>query len=232
MACRIRIGERECAHQGERREAILRREARGERREGKSTREGDSHNPSRNELEAPVGQQSGVWARLAVRLGARRFTLSPLASGLLPRRSALARRDPLPSCLSPLASRRVKSANAGFTLIELIVVFAILALLISVAAPRYFSHIERAKEATLKQDLSVMRDAIDKFYGDKGRYPETLEELAKERYIRDVPTDPFTDSASSWVVLPPADAKEKGQVYDVKSGADGKSSDGKAYSEW
>ena len=131
-----------------------------------------------------------------------------------------------------IAYRAMKPAPAGFTLIELIVVFAILGLLISVAVPRYFSHIERAKEATLKQDLSVMRDAIDKFYADKGRYPDTLEELAKERYIRDVPTDPFTDSASSWIVLPPADAKEKGQVYDVKSGADGRSSDGKAYSEW
>ena len=106
------------------------------------------------------------------------------------------------------------------------------ALLITIAVPRYFSHIERAKEATLKQDLSVMRDAIDKFYGDKGRYPETLEELTKERYIREVPIDPFTESATSWTILPPADAKEKGQVYDVKSGADGKSSDGKAYSEW
>jgi len=81
----------------------------------------------------------------------------------------------------PLASRQMKPATAGFTLIELIVVFAILALLISIAVPRYFSHIERAKEAMLKQDLSVMRDAIDKFYGDKGRYPETLEELTKER---------------------------------------------------
>jgi len=129
-------------------------------------------------------------------------------------------------------SRPVKPATAGFTLIELIVVFAILALLITIAVPRYFSHIERAKEATLKQDLSVMRDAIDKFYADKGRYPETLEELAKERYIREVPTDPFTESASSWTILPPADAKEKGQVYDVKSGAEGKSSDGKAYAEW
>jgi len=132
----------------------------------------------------------------------------------------------------PLASRQMKPATAGFTLIELIVVFAILALLITIAVPRYFSHIERAKEATLKQDLSVMRDAIDKFYGDKGRYPETLEELTKERYIREVPIDPFTESATSWTILPPADAKEKGQVYDVKSGADGKSSDGKAYSEW
>jgi general secretion pathway protein G len=127
----------------------------------------------------------------------------------------------------------VKPAVAGFTLIELIVVFAILALLITLAVPRYYAHIDRAKEATLKQDLGVMRDAIDKFYGDKGRYPEALEELAKERYIRDVPVDPLTESASSWVVVPPpADAKAKGQVYDVKSGAEGRGADGKPYAEW
>jgi general secretion pathway protein G len=130
------------------------------------------------------------------------------------------------------ASIGLKRSSAGFTLIELIVVFAILALLISLAVPRYFAHIERAKEATLRQDLSVMRDAIDKFYSDKGRYPDALEELVKERYIREVPTDPLTESASSWMVLPPADSKEKGLVYDVKSGAEGKSADGKPYSEW
>jgi general secretion pathway protein G len=125
------------------------------------------------------------------------------------------------------------SSAAGFTLIELIVVFAIIALLITLAVPRYFAHIERAKEATLKQDLSVLRDAIDKFYGDKGRYPDALDELAKERYIREVPADPFTESASSWVVLaPPSEAKAKGQVYDVKSGAEGKSADGTPYADW
>jgi general secretion pathway protein G len=138
-----------------------------------------------------------------------------------------------PSALSPLASRLVKPANAGFTLIELIIVMAILALLISIAVPRYFAHIERAKEATLKQDLNVMRDAIDKFYGDKGRYPETLEELTEKRYLRNVPVDPITESPTTWNVIgPPAESDAKGNVYDVKSGAQGAASDGSAFADW
>lgn len=126
-----------------------------------------------------------------------------------------------------------RAGGAGFTLIELVVVFAILALLVSIAVPRYFAHVDRAKEATLKQDLSVMRDAIDKFYGDKDRYPDTLEELVAERYLRTVPRDPITESNTTWVALPPpADANVKGQVYDVKSGAEGKGGDGTEYREW
>jgi general secretion pathway protein G len=120
----------------------------------------------------------------------------------------------------------------GFTLIELIVVLAILALLLTIAIPRYFAHVERAKEATLKQDLNVMREAIDKFYGDKGRYPDNLEELVSMRYIRAVPPDPITDSASTWKVVPPVDPEAKGAVYDVKSGAEGSGQDGKPYAEW
>jgi general secretion pathway protein G len=140
------------------------------------------------------------------------------------------RRRRMSSRLLPPASRL---QFAGFTLIELLVVFAILALLVSLAVPRYFAHIERAKEATLKQDLSIMRDAIDKFYGDKGRYPDTLEELVKEKYIRNVPVDPITESTTTWsVVPPPEDANAKGQVYDVKSGAEGKGGDGNPYAEW
>jgi general secretion pathway protein G len=121
----------------------------------------------------------------------------------------------------------------GFTLIELIIVMAILALLVSIAVPRYFAHIEHAKEATLKQDLSVMRDAIDKFYGDKGRYPDSLEELVEQRYLRNVPLDPITDSASTWDVLaPPADSEAKGSVYDIKSGAPGTARDGSTFADW
>jgi general secretion pathway protein G len=122
---------------------------------------------------------------------------------------------------------------AGFTLIELLVVFAILALLVSLAAPRYFAHIEKAKEATLKQDLNIMRDAIDKFYGDKGRYPNTLEELVDAKYIRNLPVDPITESPTTWrAVPPPADANAKGEVYDVKSGAEAKGTDGRPYADW
>lgn len=120
---------------------------------------------------------------------------------------------------------------SGFTLIELIVVLAILALLLTIAAPRYFAHVAHAKEATLKQDLNVMRDAIDKFHGDKGRYPESLDELVTTRYIRAVPIDPITDSATTWTVLPPPDSEAKGAVYDVKSGAEGKTLDGKTYAD-
>jgi len=90
-----------------------------------------------------------------------------------------------------------KCSRTGFTLIELIVVLTVLALLLTIAVPRYFSHIEHAKEATLKQDLSVMRDAIDKFHGDKGRYPDQLDELVSARYIRTIPVDPITESAST-----------------------------------
>jgi general secretion pathway protein G len=135
--------------------------------------------------------------------------------------------------LVPRASRLVPDPGSGFTLIELIIVMAILALLISIAVPRYFAHIERAKEATLKQDLNVMRDAIDKFYGDKGRYPDALDELAEKRYLRGVPVDPVTDSNTTWtVVAPPAESDAKGNVYDVKSGAPGNASDGTAFADW
>jgi general secretion pathway protein G len=122
--------------------------------------------------------------------------------------------------------------SAGFTLIELIVVLAILALLLTIAIPRYFAHVDRAKEATLKQDLSVMRDAIDKFHGDKGRYPDTLDELVSTRYIRGVPLDPITESTTTWKVLPPVDTDEKGAVYDVKSSAEGNAQDGKPYADY
>ena len=121
--------------------------------------------------------------------------------------------------------------DCGFTLIELIVVLAILSLLLTIAVPRYFAHVERAKEATLKQDLNIMRDAIDKFHGDRGRYPEALEELVTMRYIRNVPVDPITESATSWKVIPPTDTEAKGSVYDVKSGAEGKTRDGVPYAE-
>ena len=133
------------------------------------------------------------------------------------------------------ATRQFSSGSwraSAFTLIELIIVLAIVALLLTLAVPRYFAHIERAKEATLKQDLAVMRDAIDKFYGDKGRYPESLEELVALRYMRSVPKDPITESTATWKTLPPNDSESKGSVFDVKSGAEGKSLDGKPYAEW
>jgi general secretion pathway protein G len=109
---------------------------------------------------------------------------------------------------------------------------AVLALLLTIAVPRYFQHVERAKEATVKQDLNIMRDAIDKFFGDKGRYPESLEELVKERYLRSIPVDPLTESNATWLTVPlPPEVQAKGQLYDIRSGAPGNGLDGRPYSE-
>ena len=116
-------------------------------------------------------------------------------------------------------------------MIELLVVMAIIALLLSLAIPRYFGSLERSKEAVLREDLFQLRDAIGKYYGDKGKYPESLEALASEKYLRKVPVDPITESAATWVIVPPEDP-QKGGVYDVKSGAQGKASDGSVYAEW
>ena len=89
-----------------------------------------------------------------------------------------------------------KRNRAGFTLIELLVVMAIIATLLTIATPRYTGSLDRSKEVVLKQSLGVMRDAIDKFHGDSGHYPESLEELVTKRYLRKLPVDPITDSAS------------------------------------
>jgi general secretion pathway protein G len=116
-------------------------------------------------------------------------------------------------------------------LIELLVVMAIIALLLTLAIPRYFGSLERSKEAVLREDLFQLRDAIGKYYGDKGKYPESLDALASEKYLRKVPVDPITESTATWVIVAPEDPL-KGGVYDVRSGAQGKASDGTVYAEW
>ena len=121
----------------------------------------------------------------------------------------------------------------GFTLIELLVVLAVVSLLVSIAAPRYFASVERARENALRSSLRVMRDAIDQFAADRGRYPRTLDELVGERYLRSVPEDPFTGRRDHWVVLPPArDSGIPGAVGDVRSGAAGRAGDGSLYADW
>jgi general secretion pathway protein G len=126
---------------------------------------------------------------------------------------------------------KLKKVFTGFTLIELMVVMTVIALLISIAVPRYFHSIDNAKEATLKQSLSVMREAIDKYYGDNERYPSSIQELVTKKYIRAVPVDPITETAESWVIVSPGQ-DITGSVYDIKSGAAGNAKDGSAYSEW
>lgn len=117
----------------------------------------------------------------------------------------------------------------GFTLIEMIVAMAILALLLTIAVPRYFDSLDRSKDAVLMENLKVTRDVIDKFYGDNGRYPESLDELVEKRYLRALPVDPITQSNRSWIIVPP-EPPLRGQLYDLHSGAKGRAKDGRPYS--
>jgi general secretion pathway protein G len=124
-----------------------------------------------------------------------------------------------------------RARSLGFTLIELLVVMAILATLLSIAAPRYFESLDRAKETALRTDLRLLREAIDKHRADTGRFPESLRQLAEARYLRAVPVDPLTDLDSTWVTVAHPDGQTSG-VYDVRSGAPGHARDGSAYGSW
>lgn len=119
----------------------------------------------------------------------------------------------------------------GFTLVELLVVMAIIALLLSLAVPRYFHSIEKSRETVLRDNLSLTRQALDKYYGDNGKYPDALDLLVSKKYLRSLPLDPITGSSTTWIIVPP-DVPEKGGIYDVKSGAPGKAQDGTEYKDW
>ncbi len=109
---------------------------------------------------------------------------------------------------------------------------AIIAMLLTLALPRYFHSMDKSREAVLRQDLHVMRDAIDKFLADQGHYPASLAELAERHYLRSIPSDPVTDSAATWVILPPPVETGGDGVYDVRSGAAGNGLDGTPYEQW
>lgn len=118
----------------------------------------------------------------------------------------------------------------GFSLIELMVVMAIIAVLVSIALPRYQGSVENAKLVALKGNLHVLRDAIDRYHDDKARFPASLQALADEHYLRDVPVDPITDSAQTWVSVEKTEGESTG-VADVRSGAKGADPRGTVYAE-
>ena len=129
-----------------------------------------------------------------------------------------------------------RGGQSGFTLIELMIVIMIIGILMAIAAPRYQASIQRAREATLKQDLTAMRDAIDHYTVDKEKAPQSLDDLVTSGYLSAIPKDPITNSKDTWqtvkedVMLSP-DQTEPG-ITDVHSGASGTASDGTAYSEF
>lgn len=119
----------------------------------------------------------------------------------------------------------------GFTLIELLVVLGIVALLLTLAVPRFFPSIDNAKETILADNLRNTRGVIDQYHADTGRYPESLEELVEKKYLRGLPVDPVTESTTTWIVVPPEDAT-RGGVYSIRSGAPGTGRNGKPFAEW
>ncbi len=120
----------------------------------------------------------------------------------------------------------------GFTLLELLVVMAIIGTLLTVAVPRYFRSLQRSREAVLKQDLTALRESIDRFYGDTVKYPPTLAVLVDKHYLRSIPVDPIARAADKWIVVVNTDDPDDIGVKDVKSGAEGAGENGVPYAAW
>lgn len=133
--------------------------------------------------------------------------------------------------MAPRTAAGRAARRGGFTLIELIVVLTIIGTLLAIAVPRYFSSLEKSRETILKQDLSVMRDALDKYSADKGHFPETLDALVTDKYIRSIPVDPYTKKSDTWVVVQSDDPDAPG-IKDLHSGFEGNARDGTAYAAW
>ena len=141
------------------------------------------------------------------------------------------------SCYPAGEARRGRwRAVAGFTLVELLVVISMISILAAMGVVQYRNSVRRTEEATLKKDLFEMRDVIDQYYADKGKYPSSLDALVSDGYMRKIPVDPITKSTDSWQTVPaeadPGNPSAEPGIYNVKSGATGTSLDGSAYSDW
>ena len=132
--------------------------------------------------------------------------------------------------MGTLPRLRRRARDEGWTLIELMVVIALIMILSTMALVQYRNSVTYAKEATLRSQLFIMRDAIDQYYADKGKYPDSLQTLVSEQYLRDVPTDPFTNSKDTWQTVQaepePGSTSAAAGIYDVHSGSDGTALDG------
>jgi general secretion pathway protein G len=173
-------------------------------------------------------------------------------SSIVDRRSSIVHR--LPAVASAVVRKR--SANSGetspklceggrcakaghergFTLIELLVVVTLIVVLAGIGMSTYSTSVTRAKEAVLKEDLFRMKDAIDQYNADKGKYPSDLSALVTDGYMRQIPKDPFTESADTWQIVmsepDPSNPNAEPGVYDVKSGSTATGMDGRPYAEW
>lgn len=128
------------------------------------------------------------------------------------------------------------STQRGFTLIELLIVITIIMILAGIAVVQYRNSVQAADETVLRTNLFRMRDAIDQYYADKGKYPASLDALVSDRYLREVPIDPITRERTTWQTVPaepdPSNPSAGAGIYDVKSGAQGVGLDGKRYAAW
>jgi len=134
-----------------------------------------------------------------------------------------------------MVNRTQHRAPSGFTLIELLIVITLIMILAGIAMVQYRNSLIRAEEAVLQTNLTRMRDAIDQYYADKGKYPATLDTLVSERYLREIPIDPTTKSNTTWVTtMAEPDPSSPGGpgIYDVKSGSDKTALNGTRYSSW
>ena len=133
-------------------------------------------------------------------------------------------------------ARNTKTGDQGFTLVELLIVISLISILAAMGLVQYRNSVTSSREAVLKTDLFRMRDAIDQYYADKGKYPSSLDSLVSDGYLRKIPPDPFTQSADTWQTVPaepdPNNPSSEPGVYDVKSGAQGTALDGSSYSDW
>ena len=134
-----------------------------------------------------------------------------------------------------MTEQRSRGRQGGFTLVELLVVLAIISILASMAVVQYRNSIQLANEAVLTTNLVRMRDAIDQYYADKGKYPASLDALVTDHYLRKIPEDPFTKSSDTWQTIPaepdPANPSAEPGIYDVKSGAPGQALDGRSFTD-